>query len=155
MELEVSFVPANLDDTDLIVSFMRKLRLADPAEGPLDEAAARTAIPALIANPQLGNIWIITQPGGPIGYLAITFGYSLEFGGRTAFIDELFIDQAQRRQGIGELALQFAENRAKAAGVRMLLLEVTAPNAVAKSLYVKSGFVDRQYQTMTRRVSES
>ncbi len=37
--------------------------------------------------------------GTAAGYAALTFGFSLEVGGRDAFIDELFLIEAARGKG--------------------------------------------------------
>ena len=45
----------------------------------------------LIRTSSLGKLWMIHWQGQPIGYVAVTFGFTLEFYGRTATIDELFV----------------------------------------------------------------
>ena len=45
-----------------------------------------------------------------VGYLVLTLGYSLEYGGRDAFIDEVYIRSSYRGRGIGTAALTFRRN---------------------------------------------
>jgi hypothetical protein len=45
-----------------------------------------------LAEQDLGQVWVLVRDHQPAGYMVITFGYSLEFGGRDAFIDELFVE---------------------------------------------------------------
>jgi hypothetical protein len=40
-----------------------------------------------------------------MGYVGLTLGYSLEFEGRDAFIDELYFQEPFHGQGIGAKAL--------------------------------------------------
>ena len=152
--MDLRFVLARPHDLDLLIDLMRQLRIDDPDEGPFDEAAARAAVPALLADPSIGRIWLIAVGRELAGYVALTIGYSIEFGGRTAFVDELFVVSKFRRQRIGSLALQFVEDKAKAMDVRVLFLEVTQSNAAAKEMYRKQGYVDRVHQLMLKRVGK-
>ena len=54
---------------------------------PFDEHVTCVALGALLQEPAAGQVWLITDGADPVGYLVVTFGYSLEFGGRDAFID--------------------------------------------------------------------
>ena len=49
------------------------------------------------------------RTGRPIAYLLICFDYSLEYRGKGAWIDELFVEVAHRGQGIGTRLLELAE----------------------------------------------
>ncbi|MEM6255424.1 MAG: hypothetical protein AAF821_21125 [Cyanobacteria bacterium P01_D01_bin.156] len=44
----------------------------------------------LLSAPLLGCIAIILVHAQYVGYIALTFGYSIEFGGRDAFTDEFY-----------------------------------------------------------------
>jgi GNAT superfamily N-acetyltransferase len=150
--MDLTFKLATRDDEELLVQLMRQLREDDPDEGEFIEANARAAIPDLLADRSLGGLWLIRADDETAGYVALTLGYSLEFGGRIAFVDELLVRRLHRRKGIGRRALEFAEKQAKALGVRVLLLEVTQSNSWAKALYEKSGFTDRTHQLMTKKI---
>src|SRR4051812_30205073 len=150
--MQSSFVLARPADLELLVQLVRRLRECDPDEGRFDEAAARDAIPALVADPSVGRIWLINDGERTVGYVVLTLCYSIEFGGRIAFVDELFIEASHRRHGIGSQTLAFIEEKTAALGVRTLLLEVTKSNDAAKSLYRKQGFANRPHQLMTKRI---
>ena len=70
-----------------------------------------------------------------MGYLVVAFGYSLEFRGRDAFVDELYVAPTHRGRGLGREALRVAEPCCLEAGVRALHLEVRPGNARARGLY--------------------
>ena len=53
---------------------------------------------------QFGRIWLIFISRKVVVYVALCFGYSIELGGRDAFIDELFIIEEARGQGLGNLS---------------------------------------------------
>src|SRR3954453_20425458 len=89
-DMDVAFQLARLWDQELLIGLMRQLRECDLDEGAFDEDAARQAIPALLSDPSVGRIWLIKDGERTVGYVALTLCYSIEFGGRIAFIDEVF-----------------------------------------------------------------
>src|SRR4051794_30925070 len=93
-------------DADMLDLYLRDLRRDDPmpAHAFADETIVRSALRQLLSDNTVGRIWLILNNATPAGYLALTFVFSLEFGGRCAFIDELFIDRAHRGAGIGKAA---------------------------------------------------
>src|SRR5262245_25791926 len=109
---------------------------------PFDEQVARAALTKFVGDESLGRVWLICYGDKAIGYLVLTLGYSLEYGGRDAFIDEVYIRASHRGRGIGQRALTFAEDVCRALGVRALHLEVERANTNAHKLYRKVGFVD-------------
>jgi len=152
--MDISFVAARASDQQLLLDLIRQLREDDPDEGPFDFAASQGAIAMLLSDPSIGRIWLIRRAAEVVGYVALTLGFSIEFGGRIAFVDELLIDRAHRGRGIGRAALEFVETSACALGVRVLLLEVTRSNESAKRLYAKAGYVDRPHQLITKRIGQ-
>ena len=78
-----------------------------------------------------------------VGYLALCYGYSIEFGGRDAFVDELFVLEDRRSLGIGGRLLDHARDAATAAGIVALHLEVDRENGGARRIYERRGFAAR------------
>jgi GNAT superfamily N-acetyltransferase len=62
---------------------------------------ARAALEGLLHAPQLGGWWFLESDGRTAGYLVLTIGFSLEFAGRFALLDEFFVVPESRGQGIG------------------------------------------------------
>ncbi len=146
-------VPAVPADEPTLAAFMRQLREDDPEEGPFDEPRCRASMKRLLAEPAFGRAWLIEDAGETAGYVVLTLGYSIEFGGILAFVDELFIARPHRRRGIGTRALKLVTTEAKSLGIAVLALEVTRSNVSAKRVYAKAGFVDREHHLMTQRLS--
>ncbi len=149
--METEFCLATSTDIDILVSFMRQFYAID--HYPFEESAARTALKQMIDDRGLGRIWLITKNGEAIGYIVVAFGFSLEYHGRDAFIDELFIVEDQRNLGIGAKAVQFVIDNCPDLGVRALHLEVERSNMAAQALYRKAGFKDHERYLMTRMVN--
>ena len=113
----------------------------------------RRALGALLEQAAFGRAWVIQDPG-PVGYMVVAFGYSIEFGGRDAFLDELFISPDHRGRGLGTQALEVATQACREAGIVALHLEVERSNTAAQQLYRARGFVDHDRYLMTRRISD-
>ncbi len=139
----LKLTPATVDDAPLLTAMMPGLYAYD-GETP-DVASWSAALVGLMQEPSLGQVWVIHLGGQPIGYAALTFGYSLEFHGRDAFIDELYIDQAHRGQGIGGQVIASIEAYARAAGLRSLHLEVDDGNASGQRFYQARGYGFRRH----------
>lgn len=116
---------------------------------PYDHAAMERALRELLAHPMFGRVFVTGDP--PVGYLLVTFGFSVEFGGRDAFVDELYVVESARGQGLGSLALQVAEEACREAGIQALHLEVEHENSRARALYERSGYVAHERHLMTKR----
>jgi ribosomal protein S18 acetylase RimI-like enzyme len=118
-----------------------------------DEPTARRAMSELLSDARLGRVWFIVDAGRKCGYLALCYGFSIELGGRDAFLDELFIEPGFRGRGLGTRALQEACAAARADGIRSLYLEVRRDNLDAQRYYERLDFERRErYFFMTRRL---
>ena len=139
--------PADLDD------LLRQKQRFDATLGIESEpAVARRALGELLARPELGRAWRILEGGAAVGYAVLCFGFSLEWGGRDAFLDEIYLEPAARGRGLGRAALRALVEEARAAGVVALHLEVDDTNSAGQALYRSEGFSGRARQLLTRRL---
>jgi ribosomal protein S18 acetylase RimI-like enzyme len=144
------FRAATEQDVDAILGMMQGFYAEDGY--PFDAAESRRAVLGLIGSEQLGGLWVAVDDAGVCGYLAVTLGYSLEWRGRDAFLDELFLAERARARGLGSEALRVAEAFCRRSGVRALHLEVEPHREGAFELYRRSGFVDHARRLMTLRL---
>jgi ribosomal protein S18 acetylase RimI-like enzyme len=117
-----------------------------------DANVARRAMSKLLKDHHLGTVLLVIDDKKIVGYLVLALGYSLEFGGRDAFIDEFFILEQYRGKGLGRTALRQAEKAARKLGVKAIHLEVTRHNSAVIDLYKRDGFVDHDRYLMTKRI---
>ena len=111
----------------------------------LSDAQRRAALgPLLAPDSSFGRVWLIRSAGRTVGYAAVCFGYSIEFAGRDAFLDELFVEEAARGRGIGRAVLALVQQQCAALGVGALHLEVARDNTRARRLYEALGFEPRE-----------
>lgn len=116
------------------------------------EETRRAALLPLLEGSPHGTIYVIGPARAPIGYVAVSFGWSIEFGGMDGFIDEIYIRPSVRGRGIGSDILLALPNALAKAGMRALHLEVAHDNPRARRLYEKLGFRAREgYGLMSRR----
>jgi GNAT superfamily N-acetyltransferase len=118
---------------------------------PFDRAKAKAALEPFLADPRLGRAWILRERGTAIGYFVLTLGWSLEYGGRDAFVDELFVAPTHRGRGLGRLALETIDEACRELAVSALHLEVEKDNLPASELYGKRGFEDHDRRLMSKR----
>jgi ribosomal protein S18 acetylase RimI-like enzyme len=146
--MDPSFRPAQAGDVPLILRLMEDFYR--DTSTPLDSEAARGALAALVADPALGRVIVIELGTEPAGYVVLSLGFSLEFLGRDAFVDELYVVPEHRGQGLGKAAIRELESVAAGLGVKALHLEVGPDNESALSLYRGTGFEDRRHRLMTK-----
>src|ERR1700756_5442026 len=129
---------AQAADSDLLLDFMHHLYTLDGYG--YDREKARAALNPLLGNSEVGRAWIILDGVSPVGYAVLCFGYSLEWLGRDAFVDEIYLREEDRGRGWGKKAMAFLENAARELGIRALHLGVVEGNDVALRLYEAIGF---------------
>lgn len=141
--------PEDADRVDaLVVAFHKEICIDTTPE---DRRAS--ILPLLDGSPH-GAIYIIGPSRAPVGYLVVTFGWSVEFGGLDGFVDELYVRPTVRGRGIATEALLTLPPALAEAGLRALHLEVDRDDTAAQKLYAKAGFTARErYMLMSRILS--
>ena len=140
---------ATPDDLPLLLPRTRALQ--DHEAITISDDALEAALRRLLDDTSLGGAWLIVADD-VVGYAIVTFGYDLEFGGRDAYLTELFVDAAARGHGAGTAALALLDPELRALGVRALHLQVRPDNR-ATHLYERSGFARSPRWIMSRRLS--
>lgn len=123
------------------------------AESAIDSSddSRRAGVEPLLSGIPYGAVYLIGPARAPIGYIIVTFGWSVELGGMDAFVDELYIRPAVRGRGIATEVLSTLPNALSEAGVKALHLEVDRDNEAAQKLYLRSRFKARErYMLMTK-----
>jgi len=134
--------PAVPGDRELLVGLMGEFYAE--TSFPFDAERAGAAFDRLLADPRLGRAWLLLADGEVAGYFVMTLAFSMEFGGPSAFLDDLFIRASHRGRGLGKAAVATLRSACESLGVRAVHLEVAPDNAAAQALYRGAGFVDRK-----------
>lgn len=126
------------------VGLLEDLRNGFLREDPLPETGGMGASPQVmrdfLEHPEFGGIWIIEVGGKAAGYAVLCLGWSLEWRGMDAFLDELFVVPEWRCHGVGAKTVDFVSATAKELGARALHLEAHHSNPRAAALYERIGF---------------
>jgi len=140
-------------DLSLLVALMSEFYAE--SNYPLEVERAAGALRRLVAEPALGRIWMVgAADAQAVGYIAVCYGFSLEYYGRDAFVDDFFIRPAFRGRGLGGRALTQVIELCRAAGVLALHLEAGRDNTPAQVLYRRRGFRDNDRQLLSLRLAE-
>jgi ribosomal protein S18 acetylase RimI-like enzyme len=140
---------ATLDDMPKLLPLVAAFH-ADHKISRTDDERQNSLVPLLEGSPH-GAVYVIGPRKSPVGYLVISFGYSLEMAGIDGFLDEFYIRPAVRGRGMGSEALVSLLKGMSQANVKAIHLEVLRSESSAKGLYRRLGFEMRdEYCLMTR-----
>ena len=142
---------ATPDDIPVLVALMREFYAE--SDFPLPEEAAAEAFAGLLADERLGRLWLIEHLGEPAGYVALTVGYSMEYGGLRGFVYDLFVRAAHRGRGLAAASLAEVAAECEELEVRALLVEVGPENDVARRVYARAGLEDTGRVVMARALA--
>lgn len=110
----------------------------DIDEHAFEEATVSAALAPLLEHDTYGQVWVLDDGAALVGYCVLTWGWSLESGGRDGLIDEIYVDR--RSQGLGAILLQAVVDAAIEAGARVMFLETEHHNLGARAFYLRHGF---------------
>lgn len=137
--MDTVFKVASTSDTEIIIEMMREFYSCEQLD--FIETSARNALAQLFRNKNYGTVHLIYTDNKTAGYIIITYCFSLEFHGRFALIDEIFLLEDFRNKGIGKLILFFIEELCRKMDITVIRLEVEKHNHRAFALYEKNGFI--------------
>jgi len=144
----LDFRLATAADAALLTGLMREFYAEDQIV--FEAARVRAGLDALLGDPRNGEalLWLDAQ-GQVVGYAVLAMGFSLEQGGHFALLDELYLTPQGRGRGRGKQALAIIEQRARGRGIARLRLEVNRHNALARRLYLATGYIDDTRDLLT------
>jgi ribosomal protein S18 acetylase RimI-like enzyme len=147
--MDIRFDLAGEADRDVLLGLARAFHIED---GHALDRHGEAALLQVIRGEPFARAWIMRADGDAIGYVVVTLGFSIEYGGRDGFIDDLYLAPAARGRGLGRLLVEFALARAAELGVRTLHLEVEPGNESATRLYRSAGFEETGRRLMRARL---
>jgi len=143
--MNIDYKTATEKDIDSLLLMMSEFYKHEQIQ--FNNEILKSTIIDLIQNPFLGKIWLINVNSQVVGYFVLTYIFSLEYGGRNALLDEIFIKKDFRGKGIGSKTLNFIEQQCKIDNIHVVHLQVKKFNPSAKKLYELNGYreVDRTF----------
>ena len=147
-----TFKPLEITDISTITQMMQDFYAID--NYPMDVEVAKNLFHEFISNENLGKSWLIYSENEIVGYIILTYIFSFEYGGKIAFLDELFIKETARGKGIGKEAIQFIQREVPKLSLKLLYLEVEPHNENAQKLYLAHDFELHNRKLMKYKVTK-
>ena len=147
-----TFKPLEIADISIITQMMQDFYAID--NYPMDVEVAKTLFQEFITHEHLGKSWLIYSENEIVGYIILTFIFSFEYGGKIAFVDELFIKETARGKGFGKEAIQFIQSEVSKLSLKLLYLEVEPHNENAQKLYLAHDFELHNRKLMKYKVTK-
>lgn len=129
---------AHPSDLPLLLLLIEEYYASDGLEFGRDTISA--GLEQLLAHPEYGQAFLIYDEEAIVGYTILTYAFDLEFGGRQAFVTDLFLRAEYRGQGLGTKTMHNLERFARERGLKSLELQVEMHNQAARAFYQKLGF---------------
>jgi GNAT superfamily N-acetyltransferase len=98
------------------------------------------ALGELLSDPSKGLCLVVRESGQIVGLAAISLAWTLEHGGKSAWLDELYVLPECRGRGVGRALLGQAVAAARELGCAAMDLEVDRDHSRAERLYRRAGF---------------
>jgi len=111
-----------------------------------DDHRAAVVTPLLEGSP-LGAVWLVGPTRAPLGYVMMTFGWSVAHAGMIAWLAEAFIRENVRNRGIGTDVLHAIAVNLRAADMKAL--HACADGDAAHRFCTRVGFKPTAGQLMT------
>lgn len=142
------FVP---DDREDYIRFSTEFYNSSAVDKPVPREHFEQGFDEMMRSDVYVQGYMLVCDGNNVGYCVTMKTYSVEAGGITIWIDELFVLEEYRSKGLGrELFKYIEENGDKK--LRRIRLEVEFENGRAISLYKKMGFEPAPYDGMWKTI---
>lgn len=108
---------------------------------------AKDAIDLTLIPNSSSRIIIAEEDEQLYGFAFLNIGISLRVGGSYLWLNELYVNNNSRNQGIGKKLLLYIIHFAEKEGIRSIELETGVNNSVTKHIYNSLGF----YEVVSKR----
>ncbi len=102
-------------------------------------------VTSLLKNENLATPYFIVRDQERLGYVILTRYHSVEKGGLTIYIDELYVEEKHRKGGIGGAILSEIKEEARNQGAKALWAQIEPFNKDAASFFKHQGFKVNPY----------
>jgi GNAT superfamily N-acetyltransferase len=98
------------------------------------------ALDMFVARPELGFVWLAFRGKEAVGMCVICYAVSTSLGAVVGKLDDVFIAEGARGQGVGSAMLKALGAELKAANVLRIDSAVHVRNTEAARFYARAGF---------------
>lgn len=107
---------------------------------PADRPRVEHAVDGILRDARLGFLLVARAGGAAAGVACVAHHWSIEHGGPSCWLEELYVLPQFRGAGLGTRLARAAMERAGELGCLVMDLEVTSDHARAAHLYARLGF---------------
>ncbi len=146
---EFSIRPMEASDKDAVTDMMRSFYTSEAVYTNGSEEIFSNDVDACVSDCPFASGYVFTREDGSIcGYSMLAHSYSTEYGKPAIWIEDLFIEEDARGEGLGSRLFDLVREKYPDHVHR---LEVEDTNLHAIRLYKKSGFTTLPYAEMVRK----
>ncbi len=130
--------PPSQNEISLIVDLLKRQFEEHQIEISIFQLTA--PVDAMQADPRLGFFILARLGTHVVGVACVSYCWTLEHGGKSAWLDELYVLPEYRSQGFGSALIDAVVQEAIAQGCAAIDLEVDIEHRQAEQLYQRYGF---------------
>lgn len=119
----------------------------------IPDQALLAAIDGVFADDRRGFFLLALRDAEPAGVAYVSLAWSVEHGGKSAWLEELYVLPQWRDQRVGTAMLNSAIEEARLRGCASLDLEVESAHARAEHLYARHGFIRHSRSRWVKHLS--
>ena len=142
------FVPGGRED---YIRFSTEFYNSSAVDKPVPREHFEQGFDEMMRSDAYVQGYMLVCVGNNVGYCVTMKTYSVEAGGITIWIDELFVLEEYRSKGLGRVLFKYIEENGDKK-LRRIRLEVELENGRAISLYKKMGFEPAPYDGMWKTI---
>lgn len=136
------------DDREFFLESVKDFYNSPAVIHPVPEENFHNTFNDLMSESPYEKCFIFEHGGEKAGYGLVSLTWSNEAGGLVVLIEEIYVKEAFRGQGIGSAFLEFLEGAFK--DTKRFRLEVERDNLDAVRLYERCGFSELSYMQMIK-----
>ena len=110
------------------------------------------AVDGVLADGSRGVFLLALSGAQSVGVAYLSYQWTLEHGGKIAWLEELYVEPRQRAHGLGQKLLAAALDHARSVGCLAVDLEVENGHPRAANLYRREGFLPLDRSRFYRRL---
>lgn len=145
---EYSLRPMEASDKAAVIDMMRGFYASEAVHTNGSEEVFNNDVEACVSDCPFASGYVFTREDGSIcGYSMLAHSYSTEYGRPAVWIEDLFLEEDARGQGIAAMVFDLVKEKYPG---HIHRLEVEETNIRAIRAYKKSGFTMLRYTEMIR-----
>lgn len=126
------------DDREAVIRLLAAQLAEHQIETPSNAIVA--GVDGIMTDDRRGFLLVAKEGGAVVGVAYVAFTWTLEHGGKSCWLEELYVVPERRDHGIGTRLLESVLERAKSEDCAAVDLEVDSDHRRAADLYSRHGF---------------